>query len=64
VVARVRGDETPSEFESLGWDVEEEDEDGVEGEVTLPPHSSLPEDLPSLVISSADKQGSLSAHTG
>jgi hypothetical protein len=55
VVARVRGDETPSEFESLGWDVEEEDEDGVEGEVTPPPHSPLPEDLPSLVISSADK---------
>jgi hypothetical protein len=34
--------------ESLGGDDEEEDENGVEGEVTPPPHSPPPEDLPSL----------------
>jgi hypothetical protein len=42
-----RGD-TASEPKSLGGDDEEEDEDREEGEVTPPPHSLLPEDLPSL----------------
>jgi hypothetical protein len=31
VAARARGEETPSEPESSGWDDEEEDEDGEEG---------------------------------
>jgi hypothetical protein len=44
----VWGEDTPSEPESSGADNEEEDEDGEEGEVTPPPHSMLPEDLPSL----------------
>jgi hypothetical protein len=46
--ARARGQETPSEPESSGGDNEEDDKDGEEGEVTPPPHSPLPEDLPSL----------------
>jgi hypothetical protein len=61
VVARARGEDTPSEPESLGGDDEEEDEDEEEGEVTPLPHSSLPEDLPSLGASSASKWGSPSA---
>jgi hypothetical protein len=47
-VARTRGEDTPSEPESSGGDDEEEDEDAEEGEVTPPPHSPLPKDLPSL----------------
>jgi hypothetical protein len=42
------GEETPSEPESSRGDDEEEDEDREEGEVTPRPHSSPPEDLPSL----------------
>jgi hypothetical protein len=48
VVARVRGDDTPSEPESLGGDDKEEDEGKEEGEVTSHPHSPPLEDLPSL----------------
>jgi hypothetical protein len=58
------GEDTPSEPESLGGDDEEEDEDEEEGEVTPLPHSSLPEDLPSLGASSASKWGSSSACAG
>jgi hypothetical protein len=48
VVARVRGDDTPSEPESLGGDDKEEDEGKEEREVTSHPHSPPLEDLPSL----------------
>jgi hypothetical protein len=48
VAARAWGEDTPSNPESLGGDDEEEDEDREEGEVTPPPHSLPPEDLPSL----------------
>jgi hypothetical protein len=40
--------ETGLELESSGGDDKEEDEDGEEGEVTPPPHSLSPKDLPSL----------------
>jgi hypothetical protein len=46
--ARARGEDTSSEPESSKGDNEEEDEDGKELEVTPPPHSLPPEDLPSL----------------
>jgi hypothetical protein len=42
------GENTPFKPESSGGDDEEEYEDREEGEVTPPPHSPLPEDLPSL----------------
>jgi hypothetical protein len=42
---RARGEDTPSEHESLEEDEEDEEE---EGEVTEPSHSSLREALPSL----------------
>jgi hypothetical protein len=45
-VARTPGEDTPSEPESSGGDDEEEDEDAEEGEVTPPPRSPLPKDLP------------------
>jgi hypothetical protein len=48
VVARVRGEDTPSEPESSGGDDKDEDEDEEEREVTPPPNSLLPKDLPSL----------------
>jgi hypothetical protein len=48
VVARAWGQETPAEPECLGEDNEEKDEDGEEGEVTSPPHSPPPKDIPSL----------------
>jgi hypothetical protein len=41
------GKDIPSESKSSRGDDEEKDEDGEEGEVTPPPHSLLPEDLPS-----------------
>jgi hypothetical protein len=44
----VWGEESPYEPESLGGGIKEEDEDKEEGEVTPPPHSLPPEDLPSL----------------
>jgi hypothetical protein len=44
---RARGEETLSEFESLGGGDEEEDEDEEEGEIIPPPHSLQPKDLPS-----------------
>jgi hypothetical protein len=40
------GEDTPSEPNSSGGDDEEEDEDKEVGKVTTPPHSLLPEDLP------------------
>jgi hypothetical protein len=43
---RRQGRGGPSEPNSLGGDDEEEDEDKEEGKVTTPPHSLLPEDLP------------------
>jgi hypothetical protein len=47
-VAWARGEDTPSDPESLGGDDEEEDEGREEGEMTAPPHSPLREALPSL----------------
>jgi hypothetical protein len=46
VAARAWGEDSPFKPESLGGD----DEDGEEGEVTPPPHSPPPEDLPSLGV--------------
>jgi hypothetical protein len=43
-----REEDIPSVLESLRGDDEEEDEDREEGEVTPPPHSPLPKDLPLL----------------
>jgi hypothetical protein len=43
---KAQGEDTPFEPESSGQDEEKEDEDGEEGEVTPPPHSSLHEALP------------------
>jgi hypothetical protein len=48
VAAKARGKDIPSESKSSRGDDEEKDEDGEEGEVTPPPHSLLPKDLPSL----------------
>jgi hypothetical protein len=45
---RARGKETPSKPESSRDGDEEEDEHEEEGEITPSPHSSPPEDLPSL----------------
>jgi hypothetical protein len=42
------GEDTPSEPESLVGDDKEEDEYGVEGKVTPPPHAPPHESLPSL----------------
>jgi hypothetical protein len=47
-VLGARGEKSPSDPESSGGGVEEEDEDDEDGEVTPPPHSPLPKDLPSL----------------
>jgi hypothetical protein len=48
MAARARGEDTPSELESLGGDNEEEDKDGEESEVNPPPHSPPCEALPLL----------------
>jgi hypothetical protein len=50
VAARAQGggEKAPFESKSSGGDDEEEDEDGEVGEVTPPPHSLSPKDLPSL----------------
>jgi hypothetical protein len=48
MAVRVRGEETPSEPESLGDDNQEEEEDEEEGEITPSPHSLPPKALPSL----------------
>jgi hypothetical protein len=45
---RARGEETPSESESLGDGDEEEDKNEEEGDITPSPHSPPPKDLPSL----------------
>jgi hypothetical protein len=47
-VARLRGEDNPSEPESSGEDDEEEDEDGEAGDVTPPPHSPPHDALPLL----------------
>jgi hypothetical protein len=60
---RARGEETPSEPESLGDDDEEEDEDEEERETTPFPHYPPHEDLPSLGDLFSHQAGfSVSAH--
>jgi hypothetical protein len=46
VAARVWREETPSKPDSSGDGIEEEHEYEEEGEITPPPHSPPPEDLP------------------
>jgi hypothetical protein len=53
MAVRVRGEETPSEPESLGDDNQEEDEDEEEGEITPLPTLCPLKPSPHLVTSSA-----------